>query len=168
MTDATLTDQASTLGKREEQQLAQFLRSVRCPFGPAFFLAQLGAFVRDRCPMPEEQLPCVDLWVFGEPLALCHVVAVSSNWVAVAVRDRHDREAEMRTELIPYEAIARVTIGAPVSRSRGIGFDCLHSPDIVADAEAPARMLVIAAQPSATLLAEIAAQSDVASAVKPG
>jgi hypothetical protein len=143
----------ATLTNHDEQELAQLLRAVRCPFGPHFFMGQLAAFARDRCPAPEEHLPRVDIWVFGEPLAVCHIVAVSSSWVAVAVRDRHAHDAEMRTELIPYEAITRVTIGAPVARSRGIGFDSMHAPAIVEDAEPPARMLVIAAQPSADLVA---------------
>jgi len=137
---------ALATGKREEQQFAQLLRAVRCPFGPQFFLEQLAAFVRDRCPDPGEQLPRVDLWYLGEPLAVCHVVAVAPSWVAVAVRDRHAHDADMRTELIPYETISRVTIGAPVSRSRGVGFDCAHRPEIVEDAQPPSRLLAVAAR----------------------
>lgn len=136
----------ATSSERDKLQLAQLLRAVRCPFGPQFFLEQLAAFVRDRCPDPGEQLPRVDLWYLGEPLAVCHVVAVAPSWVAVAVRDRHALDAEMRTELIPYETISRVTIGAPVSRSRGMGFDGSHHPAIVDDAQPPARMLAVAAR----------------------
>jgi hypothetical protein len=135
------------LSKGEELQLAQLLRAVRCPFGPQFFFEQLAAFVRDRCPDPGEQLPRVDLWYLGEPLALCHVVAVAPSWVAVAVRDRHAHDSEMRTELFPYEAISRVTIGAPVSRSRGMGFDCAHRPEIVEE-QPPTRLLAVAGRPS--------------------
>lgn len=139
---------ALAMGKREDQQFAQLLRAVRCPFGPQFFLEQLAAFVRDRCPDPGEQLPRVDLWYLGEPLAVCHVVAVAPSWVAVAVRDRHSHDADMRTELITYETISRVTIGAPVSRSRGVGFDCAHRPEIVEDARPPSRLLTVAARPA--------------------
>lgn len=146
MTEPSPTDQPLTPSRREEQQLAQLLRAVRCPFGPQFFIEQLAAFVRERCPDPGEQLPRVDLWYGGEPLAVCHVIAVAPSWVAVAVRDRHSHDAEMRTELISYEMISRVTIGAPVSRSRGIGFDCAHRPEIVEDVTAPTRMLEALAQ----------------------
>ena len=158
--DATELQPTTPPTEREEQQIAQVLRSVRCAFGPQFFLGHLAAFARDRCPAPEEQLPRVDLWVLGEPLAVCHVVAVSPSWVAVAVRDRHERDAEMRTELIPYDAITRVTIGAPVSRGRGMGFDCTHEPKIIEDVVAPARMLAMAAQPSADLLAAVGGSSE--------
>lgn len=133
--------------RRDEQQIAQLLRAMRCPFGPHFFVEQLAAFVRDRCPEPSEQLPRVDIWYAGEPLAVCHIIAVAPSWVAIAVRDRHTRDAEMRTEMIPYEMISRVTIGAPVPRSRGMGFDREHRPEIVEDAQAPLHMLVTAAQP---------------------
>lgn len=144
--EPTKREEPVRLSRREEQQLAQFLRAVRYPFGPQFFIEQLAAFVRDRCPDPGEQLPRVDLWYAGEPLAICHVIAVAPSWVALAVRDRHAHDAEMRTELIPYEMINRVTIGAPVSRSRGIGFDCAHRPAIVEDVQAPTRMLEALAQ----------------------
>ena len=134
--------------KRDEVQLAQLLHTIRCPFGPPFFVEQLSAFLRDRCPDPGEQLPRVDIWHVGEPLAVCHIVAVAPSWVAVAVRDRHAHNAEMRTELIPYETISRVTIGAPVARSRGIGFDCAHRPEIVEDAQPPSRVFALAAEPA--------------------
>ena len=32
------------------------------PFGPRFFLVQLAAFVRDRCPETSERLPHVEAW----------------------------------------------------------------------------------------------------------
>ena len=42
--------------------MAAFARSdVACPFGPSFSSGQLGRFVRDRCPDPNEHLPVVQL-----------------------------------------------------------------------------------------------------------
>ena len=130
----------------DEKDLAQLLRSFRCPFGPTFFLEQLTRFLRDRCPEPTERLPHVELWVGGEPMTVCHIVAIAPAWVAVAVRDRNE-ESEMRTELIPYETIARVTLGAPVARTRGVGFDAEHKPVVLESVPTPAAMLTLASQP---------------------
>lgn len=122
---------------------------MRRPFGPDFFLVHLARFIRDRCPDPSEQLPRVDIRAAGEPLTVSHVIAVVPSWVALAVRDRHDHDAEMRTELIPYETISRVTVGAAVARSRGIGLDSAHRPAILEKEQPmPAAMLLCASQPA--------------------
>lgn len=105
---------------------------ARCPFGPRFFLRQLGAFVRERCPDSSEQLPHVDLWVHGEPIAVCHVMAIAPRWVAVAASADHER-MEMRTEIIVYESIGRVTISGASAGRRGIGFRQEQRAEIIVE-----------------------------------
>lgn len=117
-------------------------------FGPLFFLGQLAAFVRERCPDPAEHLPRVDLRLAdGEVVAICHVIAVGPRWVAVAARDRDVGEhgMTMRTELIPYELIARVTISGASSRGHGIGFEQVHPPAVVETQRTPEEILLAAA-----------------------
>ena len=102
----------------------------RCPFGPRFFLEQIPTFLRDHCPDPAERLPRLVLTVQGEPVVVCHVVAVAPRWVAVAARDERE-DAGMRTELIAYETISRVTIGGAERGSCHPGFDATQRPVMV-------------------------------------
>lgn len=94
-------------------------------FGPAFFLTQLGAFVRERCPMPAEVLPVVEVHlVTGDVLDVCHVIGLAPSWLALAVFDVRDAQGPpaMRTELLPYAAILRVTIRAAATGGKRVGF----------------------------------------------
>lgn len=94
------------------------------PFGPDFFLAQLGGFVRQRCPDPAEGLPAVELHLHtGEILDVCHVIGLAPGWVALAVRDSPATDSPMRTELVRYDFISRVTIRPLHGRRGHIGFD---------------------------------------------
>lgn len=96
------------------------------PFGPVFFLGQLGAFVRERCPEPGEGLPVVEIHVAdGEVLDLCHVMGVAPAWVALAVNDLEARENEprMRTELVPYARIVQVTVRSSRAEKPDMGFN---------------------------------------------
>lgn len=138
-----MSGETTPMPTMEEQALARLLQSVRCPFGPRFFFEQLAGFVRDRCPDPTERLPRLDLWIAGgEPIAVCHVIALGPQWVAIAAGGR---DAEMRTEIIPYELITRVTISA-TPRGRGIGFDQERRPLVLADdALSPEEALALAA-----------------------
>lgn len=98
-----------------------------CPFGPTFFIAQLGRLVRERCPDPQEGLPGVQLQLHdGERLDLCHVIGFAPHWVALAVWE--SGSDAMRTELVPYGSIARVTIGIPRGRGTRVGFEQSHAP----------------------------------------
>jgi len=98
-----------------------------CAFGPTFFVGQLGRLVRERCPDPQEGLPSVQLHLHdGERLDLCHVIGFAPHWVALAVWE--NGSDAMRTELVPYGSIARVTIGAPRGRGTHVGFDQSHAP----------------------------------------
>ena len=119
-----------------------------CPFGPTFFIAQLGRLVRERCPDPQEGLPSVLLQLHdGERLDLCHVIGFAPHWVALAVRD--NGSDAMRTELVPYGSIARVTIGAPRGRGTHVGFDQSHAPITIGGVTmTPEQALRAAAAPS--------------------
>ena len=104
------------------------------PFGPAFFLEQLGGLIRDRCPSPAEGLPGVELHlVDGEVLDLCHVIGVAPSWVVLAVneRDRPSTAPRMRTELVPFACITRVTIRTARDEAHHIGFDASHRPLVI-------------------------------------
>jgi hypothetical protein len=101
------------------------------PFGPAFFLGQLRAFILDRCPAPEAGLPLVEIHLFdGETLDLCHVVGVASPWVALAVNERvrGSPAPRMRTEIVPYACIVRVTVRTALAETSRVGFDVAHVP----------------------------------------
>ena len=98
-----------------------------CAFGPTFFVAQLGRLVRERCPDPQEGLPSVQLHLHdGERLDLCHVIGFAPHWAALAVWE--NGLEVMRTELVPYGSIARVSIGAPRGRGARVGFEQSHAP----------------------------------------
>ncbi|HZM00755.1 MAG TPA: hypothetical protein VFD43_10930 [Planctomycetota bacterium] len=104
------------------------------PFGPAFFLEQLRGLIRDRCPSPAEGLPGVELrLVDGETLDLCHVIAVAPSWVVLAVneRDRASTAPRMRTELVPFATIIRVTIRTARDEAHRIGFDASQRPLVI-------------------------------------
>ena len=105
------------------------------PFGPGFFLDQLRAFARDRCPDPAESLPLVELHLAtGDVLDLCHVMGLAPAFVALAVREgpgRGSHEARMRTELVPYALITRVTIRPVEAGGAHVGFDLHRAPDVL-------------------------------------
>lgn len=108
--------------------------AFRKPFGPVFFLTQLRAFVRDRCPAPEDRLPVVEVrLVDGAVLDLCHVIGVAPGWVALAVNDEEAQgiERPMRTEFVPYGTILRVTIRPSRVASPGIGFSLAVEPRVL-------------------------------------
>lgn len=90
-------------------------------FGPQFFLGHLAAYVRECCPDPSEALPFVHLHLAsGEVLDVCHVIGLTPRWVALAVFEGNSRA--MRTELVPYEAITRVTISPGQAQGTHMGF----------------------------------------------
>ena len=102
-------------------------------FGPEFFLTHLRSFVRERCPTPADALPLVQVHLgSGEVLDLCHVVAISDRWVALAVREEARGAAEMRmhTSLTPYELICRVEIRDRAAGASRMGFNLAHEPDV--------------------------------------
>jgi hypothetical protein len=108
---------------------------ARVPFGPGFFLTHLRAFVRDRCPDDSEALPIVELGLdTGEAIDVCHIIGVSPLFVALAARDARrggEPVAQMRTELIPYMTIRRVTIRPAAPGGAAIGFDREKRPSVL-------------------------------------
>lgn len=106
------------------------------PFGPAFFVGQLRAFARDRCPDPAESLPIVEIHLAtGDVLDLCHVMGLAPAFVALAVREgpgHGARDARMRTELVPYTLITRVTIRPVEAGAAHVGFDLHRAPEVLA------------------------------------
>ncbi len=119
-------------------EAVEALLEAECPFGPRFFMTQLRAFARDRCPDPAERLPVVHLHLGdGEVLDVCHLIGLAPRWVALAVRETEGKEhpPAMRTELVPYEVIHRVTIRAVRPAETHIGFDQSRMPQVFADGE---------------------------------
>jgi hypothetical protein len=92
------------------------------PFGLFFFQSQLGILVTDRCPEGAGALPLVTLHLAsGDSLEVRYVLMLGEDWVALGVPD--EDAAHVRTELVPYEAILRVTIRPSGPDDRLIGFE---------------------------------------------
>ena len=97
----------------------------RVAFGPLFFMRVLRRFVHDWCPEPGEHVPNVYLHLMdGQRLALCNIIAIAPNWLALSVHDEDhpERKQPLRTEIVPYPSIARVTIEAAQAEGP-IGFN---------------------------------------------
>lgn len=123
--------------------------SVAAAFGPRFYLGQLRAFARERCPDPGEALPSVELHLAtGTSLELCHVMGLAPTFVALAVHDGPSDpggRARMRTELVPYALITRITIRANRATDAHVGFDLQHAPAVLAHEASPEEVLRAAA-----------------------
>ena len=123
----------------------------RAPFGPGFFLGQLRAFARERCPEASENLPSVELHLAtGEVFDLCHVMGLAPEFVALAVREARgvsgiEGTAAMRTELVPYSLITRVTIRPIRGDGPHVGFNPEHAPTVLLQAPTPEATLRAAA-----------------------
>lgn len=103
-----------------------------CTFGPSFFLGNLGRFVREHCPESKENLPLVRVYLAGgEMLDVCHIIGVSSRWVMLAVRDFDNQRDAMAVELVPYDAIRRVSIRSRHVDTSSIGFSEIQRPQII-------------------------------------
>ncbi len=123
-------------GKSEDEELESAARLLdeRWPFGPLFFLKQLGSFVRDRCPDSAEELPVVHLHLAdGEVLDLCHIIGIARSWFVLAVNEPEGSSGAptMRTELVPYSMVLRVTIHSRRDGGHHAGFDLGHRADLV-------------------------------------
>lgn len=105
---------------------------IACMFGPSFFLDQLGHFVREQCPAPEDELPLVQVTLAdGDTLDVCHIRAVSLRWVMFAVQPSEPPEKTMVTEFVPYELIRRVRIRPRRHGDTAIGFAQGVPPELV-------------------------------------
>lgn len=121
-------------GEDRKRMAALMAADQRVSFGPLFFMQNLRGLVRDRCPQPSESIPSVHIHLMdGEVLDLCHIIGVSPNWIAMAVHEEEhaERPDQMRTELVPYHLIARVSI--QTTRHEGthpIGFNATLDPEV--------------------------------------
>lgn len=108
---------------------------MSAPFGPPFFLKRLAALVRDGCPLRTDGLPLVLLHlVDGESIDVCHVIGLSESWVVVAAHDpgvpATTAPVRMRTVLIPYETILRVSLAEQAADGSHIGFRQDRPPEM--------------------------------------
>jgi hypothetical protein len=113
---------------------------ARCPFGPSFFLRQLRAFIRERCPDPAEGLPSVQLHLAeGECLEICHVIGIASRWLALAVieTERPVASPTMRTEVVPYGLISRVSVRVARPGPGRVGFEVDRDPALLGGSSSP-------------------------------
>lgn len=104
------------------------------PFGPTFFVGPLRAFARGHCPDPSEHLPAVTIHLAsGEALELCHVAGLAPGFAALAIRELVTPSGQtiMRTELVPYGLISRVTIRPVADEPRQVGFNSEHVPTVL-------------------------------------
>ena len=86
--------------------------------------------------MPGEALPRVTLHLAdGEALDVCHVIALASDWVALAVYDPAQPlgSRAMATALVPYGSIARASIRAGLPHDPSLGFDAARRAVVVTD-----------------------------------
>jgi hypothetical protein len=106
----------------------------RAYFGPLFFMQNLRGLVRERCPVPADGIPSVHVHLMdGEDLDVCHILGIAPGWIALAVHEREAPEgsARLRTELVPYPLIARVSIGTTQHEgSHPIGFNAATEPEM--------------------------------------
>ncbi|MEK7347414.1 MAG: hypothetical protein AABZ94_00945 [Candidatus Eisenbacteria bacterium] len=106
----------------------------RAAFGPLFFIQHLRGLVRDQCPDPADGMPGVRLHLAdGDTLDLCHIVGISPNWIALAVREpgREEGPMVMRTEFVPYPMVTRVVIRTVTREaSHHVGFDVGREPGL--------------------------------------
>lgn len=101
-------------------------------FGPGFFLNQLSALARDHCPDEKAHLPYVEVHLQdGEILAVCHIIGLASRWVALAVFDENhgNHGRRIRTEMVSYHMITRVTIRLGMPETAHLGFEAHRDED---------------------------------------
>jgi hypothetical protein len=130
-----MSEEAKSEVEVDEAQMQLLAQLAHIPFGPAFFLQHLTAFVRERCPDPKESLPLLHLHLAdGEILDVCHIIGLSRLWIAVAVIEGtgEGSKRRMRTELVPYVHIARVTIRSAASGDGTVGFRS-ETPRLLSD-----------------------------------
>lgn len=135
--DTEMNETSAREGGTEQQTAVResFARwDAALVFGPSFFMRQLGAYIRDRCPEASEVLPFVHVRLTnGESLDVCHVIGLSTRWVALATY--RESSSGMATELVPYECITRITIEPGQAEGARIGFQQKTPPTLEETAE---------------------------------
>jgi len=119
-------NEAAGASPEQRARAALIVASQHYPFSPAFFMTQLRGFAGEKCPDPAAGLPVVELHlVDGQVLELCHVIGVTPTWVALAINetDHAASTPHMRTEFVPFETIARVTLRSSRPDSPHLGFE---------------------------------------------
>ena len=143
-----MSKSSASAQKARERVLREMAVSEACPFGPSFFAHQLRAFVRDRCPDPSEALPSVQLHLAeGDVLDVCHIIGIAPRWLALAVIEEHRPTAAsaMRTEIVPYTLVSRVTVRPSRLGSGHAGFETERTPAVLSgEASAEAAFLAMA------------------------
>ena len=135
---AVKTTKRSNEDRKAMKELAA--ADQRVSFGPFFFMQNLRGLVRDRCPEPSEAIPTVQIHLMdGQILEICHIIGIAPNWIALAVHeDEHsERRSPLRTEMVPYHLIARVSIES--NRHEGshpIGFSAQNEPQVYGEVPA--------------------------------
>jgi hypothetical protein len=117
-------------GESKLRALAEVL-DAQCPFGPRFFATQLRAFIRDRCPDLRSALPELELHLAdGQVLDVCHIMVIAPAWIGIAVYERSPSQGarRMRTEIVPYAMISRITISTDRASGGPLGFDVNRPP----------------------------------------
>ena len=128
--------------------------SQRHPFGPAFFMTQLRGFAGEKCPDPAAGLPVVEIHLAdGDVLELCHIIGVTPAWAALAVNETdHTASApHMRTEFVPYAAIARVTLRSSRPEAPHLGFEHARVPRVLSATGPPEMTPEAAVKAAATI-----------------
>ena len=129
---ADLQQQTGDAAEGRKAAEAFLTADLTCPFGPSFFLGDLGRFVRDRCPDPKENLPLVEIRLAdGETLDVCHIIGVAPQWVMLAVRDPGSQHDGMAVELVPYPMIRHVRVGTRRASGSTIGFSQVRPPEVL-------------------------------------
>lgn len=133
---------ANKMGKRKRKGTPEPLAGEipGCAFGPIFFLKQLRAFIRDRCPDPSEALPSVQVHLAeGEILDVCHIIGLAPRWLALAAIDmeRPAASPRMRTEIVPYWHILRITVRPAGPETGHIGFEVDHGAELLTGHDSP-------------------------------
>ncbi|MEK7330973.1 MAG: hypothetical protein AAB113_09235 [Candidatus Eisenbacteria bacterium] len=126
--------ESSELTPEQLEHAALAEATVRHPFGPGFFLTQLRAFACQDCPDPAVGLPVVEIHLVDcDVLDLCHIIGVTPSWVALAVNETESAAGKprIRTEFVPYETIARVTIRAMRELAPHLGFEHGRVPRVL-------------------------------------
>ena len=140
----------------QSARAALIASSQRHAFGPAFFMTQLRGFAGEKCPDPAAGLPVVEIHLKdGDVLELCHIIGVTPAWVALAINETdHTASApHMRTEFVPFEAIARVTLRSSRPEAPHLGFEHARVPRVLS-APAPPEMTPEAAVKAAAAIRE--------------
>jgi hypothetical protein len=100
-------------------------------------MAQLRGFAGENYPDPKVARPMVEIHLAGgDTLDLCHIIGVTPQWVALAVRDDdEDDRQRVRTEFIAYDSIERVTLRAARPESPQLGFEASRTPRVMASSQ---------------------------------